>query len=115
MLPLSTKKLKFQGCVNYTEIFLKDLVKDLNALVFRLEADLVKRLKLLESSGTCSVIIMNQFVAAVASENPVLERPMFGCQVIVQSEEEKNLRKAMRKEEKRLNKLLNKADGVNEN
>ena len=40
---------------------------------------------------------------------------MFGCQVIVQSEEEKNLRKAMRKEEKRLNKLLNKADGVNEN
>jgi len=51
-------------------------------------------------------------VLGVANENPVHERPMYGCQVIVQSEEEKNLRKAMRKEEKRLNKLLNKAEGV---
>lgn len=37
---------------------------------------------------------------------------MYGCQVIVQSEEEKNLKKAMRKEEKRMNKLLNKVDEV---
>ena len=28
MLQLSTKKLKFLGCVNYTEIFLKEPVKD---------------------------------------------------------------------------------------
>lgn len=41
-----------------------------------------------------------------------MERPMYGCQVIVQSEEEKNLKKAMRKEEKRMNKLLNKVDEV---
>jgi hypothetical protein len=37
---------------------------------------------------------------------------MYGCQVIVQSEDEKNLRKAMRKEEKKLNKILNRTDEV---
>ncbi len=49
---------------------------------------------------------------AVASENAVVERPLYGCQVIVQSEDEKNLRKAMRKEEKKLNKILNRTDEV---
>ena len=56
--------------------------------------------------------ITDHFVSALASENAVPERPLFGCQVLVQSEEEKNLKKAMRKEEKRMNKLLNKADDV---
>ncbi len=50
--------------------------------------------------------------SAVASENAAMERPLYGCQVIVQSEDEKNLRKAMRKEEKKLNKILNRTDEV---
>ncbi len=37
-------------------------------------------------------------------------RPAFGCQVLVQSEEEKQLRRQMRREEKRINKLLSKVD-----
>ena len=40
-------------------------------------------------------------------------RPNYGCQVTVQSEEEKALHKQMRKEEKKINKLLSKA-GVEE-
>ena len=37
------------------------------------------------------------------------EMPVYGCQVLVQSEEEKAIRRQMRKEEKKLNKMLNKA------
>jgi hypothetical protein len=51
----------------------------------------------------------------LASGTQAQERPQYGCQVIVQSEEEKNLRKVMRKEEKRLNKLRNKAEEVGGN
>ena len=35
-------------------------------------------------------------------------RPAYGCQVMVQSEEERQLRKQVRKEEKKIQKILSK-------
>ena len=54
---------------------------------------------------------MRQEIANAAASVKQLEgpsRPNYGCQVIVQSEEEKALQKLARKEEKRINKLLSK-------
>ena len=54
---------------------------------------------------------MRQEIANAAASVRQLEgpsRPNYGCQVIVQSEEEKALKKLARKEEKRINKLLSK-------
>ena len=47
--------------------------------------------------------------AAASLEAELPHRPNFGCQVVVQSGEEKELQKLARKEEKKINKLLNKA------
>ena len=55
--------------------------------------------------------IMRQEIANAAASVAQMEapvRPNYGCQVVVQSEEEKALRKMARKEEKRINKLLSK-------
>ena len=49
--------------------------------------------------------------AAASLEAELPQRPTFGCQVVVQSGEEKDLRKLARKEEKKINKLLNKGGG----
>ena len=46
--------------------------------------------------------------ASIAAEMP--QRPNYGCQVVVQSNEEKELKKLARKEEKKLNKLLRNED-----
>ena len=48
--------------------------------------------------------------ASVRAETAGPSRPNYGCQVTVQSEEEKALMKQMRKEEKKINKLLHKAE-----
>ena len=52
--------------------------------------------------------------AAALLEAELPQRPTFGCQVVVQSGEEKDLRKLARKEEKKINKLLNKGGGGEE-
>ena len=41
----------------------------------------------------------------------VLQRPTYGCQIMVQSEEEKRLRKQIRKEEKKINKIMSNVEG----
>ena len=48
--------------------------------------------------------------ASVRAETAGPSRPNYGCQVTVQSEEERALMKQMRKEEKKINKLLHKAE-----
>ncbi len=46
----------------------------------------------------------------MAANQEAPPRPAYGCQVLVQSEEERILRKQMRKEEKKLNRLLERTD-----
>ena len=62
------------------------------------------------SYSKCKKTMRQEMANAAASvkqlEGPA--RPNYGCQVIVQSEEEKALQKLARKEEKRINKLLSK-------
>jgi activating signal cointegrator complex subunit 3 len=41
---------------------------------------------------------------------PDLRRPNYGCQVVVQSEQERLLLKQVRKEEKKINKSVNRND-----
>ena len=53
--------------------------------------------------------------AAASLEAELPHRPNFGCQVVVQSGEEKELQRLARKEEKKINRLLNKAGGAGEN
>ena len=60
---------------------------------------------------------MRQEIANAAASVKQLEgpaRPNYGCQVIVQSQEEKALQKLARKEEKRINKLLSKTGNDSE-
>ena len=45
---------------------------------------------------------------------PDQRRPNYGCQVVVQSEQEKLLLKQARKEEKKINKIVNYADDEDE-
>ena len=67
------------------------------------------------SYAKCKQVMRQEMANAAASvaqmDGPA--RPNYGCQVIVQSEEEKALRKLARKEEKRINKLLSKT-GTND-
>ena len=57
---------------------------------------------------------MKSEIANVAASMGALEAqndnkmPVYGTQVMVQSEDEKQMRKQVRKEEKRINKLINK-------
>ena len=68
------------------------------------------REEITNSYSRCKQTMRQEIANAAASvkqmEGPV--RPNYGCQVIVQSQEEKELQKLARKEEKRINKLLTK-------
>ena len=64
-----------------------------------------------ENKASMKAEIMSAAASVMGDVGP--SRPNYGCQVTVQSEEEKALMKQMRKEEKKINKLLSKA-GVEE-
>ena len=52
--------------------------------------------------------IANVAALAGALDSDVNKMPIYGTQVMVQSEDEKQMRKQVRKEEKRIQKLVNK-------
>ena len=81
----------------------------IGAVLERREA-LVRSLQ--ENKASMKAEIMSA-AASVREREVGPARPNYGCQVTVQSEEEKALMKQMRKEEKKINKLLSKA-GVEE-
>jgi activating signal cointegrator complex subunit 3 len=53
-------------------------------------------------------------ISDAAGQELLPQRPQFGCQVLVQSEEERMLRKQVRKEEKKIHKILGKVEAEDE-
>ena len=83
---------------------------DMIGAVLERRTALVRSLQ--ENKASMKAEIMSA-AASVREREAGPARPNYGCQVTVQSEEEKALLKQMRKEEKKINKLLSKA-GVEE-
>ncbi|XP_054270395.1 activating signal cointegrator 1 complex subunit 3 [Macrosteles quadrilineatus] len=63
---------------------------------------------------SCSAAEEKKMMMSNARSSALERRPAFGCQVVVQSEQEKLLQKQARKEEKKINKWLAKEEEVEE-
>ena len=84
---------------------------DMIGAVLENRAALVRSLQ--ENKASMKAEIMSA-AASVREREAGPARPNYGCQVTVQSEDEKALLKQMRKEEKKINKLLSKAGAEEE-
>ena len=62
------------------------------------------------NSTTWIYIKVNEKSSGAAGKELLPQRPTYGAQVMVQSEEERLLRKQVRKEEKRIAKILGKVE-----